>query len=140
MTFANVTVEGDLTVKATAGEHPNIGSSTINGSKDVNVYWSFTNSGITCDSYSARLNFPNLADIDVGANPANFIVGKWDGSWAYPAVGERGADYIIAAGMTTFSSFAVGESGRVFDGPGDFSDVSKWDGGNTSACRRKSDH
>ena len=103
--FHGVTVVGDLTVGATAGEHPNLGSSTINSNKDVNVYWSFTNTTIACTSYDARFNF-NAGDIDVGANPANFIVGKWGGAppWAYPPVGATDPNYIQTTGITTASA------------------------------------
>jgi hypothetical protein len=107
--FGNVGTAGDLTIKATTGQHPNIGSSTINSSKDVNVYWSLTNSGIVFNNYNATFNFVS-GDILGGANPANFIVGKYSSGWTYPAVGTKTATSTEATGITSFGDFAVGET------------------------------
>jgi hypothetical protein len=106
--FNNVTGAGNLTAKATAGEHPNIGASAINSSKDVNVYWSFTNSGITFDNYSATFTFVS-GDVDGGANTGLFIVGRYSGGWTYPSVGTRTETSTQATGVTSLSDFAVGE-------------------------------
>ena len=106
--FGNVGTAGNLTVKATSGQHPNIGSSTINSSKDVNVYWSLTNSGIIFNNYSATFTFVS-GDILGGANTANFIVGKYSSGWTYPTVGTKTSTTTQATGITSFSDFVVGE-------------------------------
>ena len=108
--FGSVTVAGNLTAKATAGDHGSLGSSTINPSKSVNVYWTLTNSGITFDNYSATFTFVS-DDIDVGADTNSFIVGKYTSStWSYPTVGAKTATSTQATGITTsFGDFAVGE-------------------------------
>ena len=105
--FTSVSVAGNLTAEATAGEHPDIGTSKIDSSKDVNVYWSFTNSGINFTNYSATFNFSS-GDIDVSANTTKFIVGKYSGNWTYPTVGAKNSTSTQATGMTSFSDFAVG--------------------------------
>jgi hypothetical protein len=107
--FGSVSVAGNLTANVTAGEHPSIGTSAINSSKDVNVYWSFTNSGITFTSYNATFNFI-AGDIDGGANTANFIVGKYDAGWTYPTVGTKTSTSTQVTGVTSLSDFVLGEA------------------------------
>jgi hypothetical protein len=109
VTFGNVATAGNLTAKAIAGQHPNITSSAINPSKDVNLYWNLTNTGITFDNYGATFNF-SPADILNSANTANFIVGRYDGAaWTYPTTGTKTATSTQATGIASFSDFVVGE-------------------------------
>jgi hypothetical protein len=107
--FGSVSVAGNLTANVTAGEHPSIGTSAINSSKNVNVYWSFTNSGITFTSYNATFNFI-AGDIDGGANTTNFIVGKYDAGWTYPTVGTKTSTSTQVTGVTSLSDFVLGEA------------------------------
>jgi hypothetical protein len=110
VSFASVSVAGDLTASTTAGDHANIGSSTINPAKTANRYWTLTNSGITFTNYSVTLNFVT-GDLDSGANTNNFIVGKFaSGAWGYPTVGTKTSTSIQATGVTSFSDFQVGEA------------------------------
>lgn len=109
LAFGNVTVAGNLTVKVTDGEHPNIASSRIKATKNVNDYWTLTNSGITFDSYSATFTFA-AGDVDSGANTSAFIVGRYSGGWTYPTVGTRTATSTQATGLTSLSDFAIGDS------------------------------
>ena len=106
--FASVGTAGNLTVGATAGQHANIGSSTINSSKDVNVYWTFTNSGIVFTNYSATFNFVS-GDILGSADTSKFIVGRYSGGWTYPTVGAKTGTSTQATGITALSDFVVGE-------------------------------
>ena len=49
-------------------------------------------------------------DADAGSTPANYIVAKLDGStWTNPTVASPGATSIQATGLTSFSTFQVGE-------------------------------
>jgi hypothetical protein len=107
--FASVTVAGDLTASTTAGDHANIGTSTINPGKTANRFWTLTNSGITFTNYSVTLNFV-AGDLDAGANTTNFIVGKFAaGVWSYPTVGTKTSTSTQATGVTSFGDFQLGE-------------------------------
>ncbi len=106
--FSNVSSAGNLTARATFGQHANIGTCVINSSKDVNVYWSLTNSGVVFDSYGVTLNFVS-GDIIGGANFNNFIVGRYSGGWTYPTVGTKTPTSTQATGITSFSDFVLGE-------------------------------
>jgi hypothetical protein len=110
MAFASVSVAGNLTAKSTAGDYPNIGSSTIISGKSVNRYWTLTNSGITFTSYSATFTFV-AGDVDGGANTANFIAGKYNAGWSYPTVGTKTGTTTQITGATSFGDVQLGESG-----------------------------
>ena len=109
VTFDSVSVAGNLIANATAGEHPDIGTSAIDSSKDVNVYWSFTNSGVTFTNYDATFNF-NAGNIDSGADTDDFIVGKYDADWTYPTVGTKTSTSTQVTGVTSLSDFVLGEA------------------------------
>lgn len=110
--FGNVTTAGDLfaSISQTAGDHPSISGSGVNAAKSVNRFWTVTNSGLVFDNYTLTLNFAS-ADVDAGANTANFVVKKLDGAtWTSPTVGTKTITSIEATGMTSFSQFVVGEA------------------------------
>ena len=107
----NVVTAGNLTAKTTGSENPNIGTSTINAAKSVNRYYTLTSGGgLVASTYGATFNFVG-GDVDSGATPANFIVGKYDNStWTYPTVGTKNSTNTQITGVTTgFSDFAIGE-------------------------------
>lgn len=105
----NVTVAGSFIVKNTDGDHPSLGSSTIDASKRVNRYWSITNSGVTYTSYSPTFTFVS-GDVQGSANTANFIVGNYNPTtWTYPTVGTKTSTSTQATGLTTGGDFQLGE-------------------------------
>ncbi len=107
--FGVVTTAGELTANTTPGEHPMIATSGLAPTRDVNRFWTLTNSGIAFDTYSATFSFV-ATDVDAGANTAAFVVAKFDpGGWTLPAVGTRTPVTTQATGMTSFSDFALGE-------------------------------
>ena len=108
--FGNVTTPGNLTASTTPGDHPQLGSpsSKIDPGLSVNRYWTLTNGGVVFDHYDATLNFwPS--DLDPGALPTNFVVGRYAAMWAYPTVGTKTATSTQATGLTAFGEFALGE-------------------------------
>ena len=107
--FGNVTTAGHLKASTVRGDHPEIGSSALQGARSVNRYWSFANEGVEFDVCDVTMNFVP-ADVDTSANPASFVIGKYDGSWSYPTVGTRTEMSTQATGLTSFSDLAIAES------------------------------
>jgi len=123
VTYAQVNTAGNLTVSTTAGEHPQISTSGLDQTKDVNRYWTLTNSGIvaTAAGYTADFSFVSASDKDAGATAANFIVARYSGSWNTTSVGTRWSDSTQIVTEQNYGDFAVGEaSGGA---------TSTWDGG-----------
>ncbi|PWV56616.1 hypothetical protein [Chitinophaga sp. S165] len=110
VTMPSVTTAGTLLATVTATEHPNIGTSAINATRNVNRYWSFTNTGTVFTTASATLNW-NAADVDAGANTTNFRVAAYNGSsWTTQTVASPLTTSIQATGLTNMSvALAVGE-------------------------------
>ena len=111
LTFTGtISAGGSITVKTTAGDHPNLASSTFNSGVTVNRYWTLTNSGVSgFISYSATFNFV-AADIDPGADYHHFYVGNYNAAtWTYPALGTLAATSTQATGLTSFGDFQIGE-------------------------------
>ena len=120
--FANVTTTGFVTVSTTAGDHPQLNSSNIDGTKSVNRYWTLTNSGVVFDpaGYTATFTFVS-GDVDGGANTANFIVGAYNAGWTYPTVGTKASTSTQITGQNSFGDFAIGEASAFVP--------KTWDGG-----------
>ena len=96
----------DITASTTTGDHPNISTSGIDSSRSVNRY--YTLSGTPTGPSDITFNFI-AGDVDAGANPGNFLIEKYDGSWSSTTVGARTATSTQALGVTSFSDFALGE-------------------------------
>ncbi|TLY27280.1 MAG: hypothetical protein E6K56_11660, partial [Ignavibacteria bacterium] len=113
ITFASVTTAGNLlaTVSQAAGEHPSISSSGLDSTRDVNCFWTMTNSGIIFTNYSATFHFV-AGDTDVGANTNNFVVRRFNSpsSWLSTTAGTRTSTSTQATGITGFSDYAIGDS------------------------------
>jgi uncharacterized repeat protein (TIGR01451 family) len=110
VTFGSVTAAGTLTASTTPGEHPDIVSSGIDSTQDVNRYWTVTNGAVAFDVYDATFTFA-AGDVDGGADPLVFGVAKDDtGTWTLPAIGTRSALSTQATGLTGFSDFVLGEA------------------------------
>ena len=107
--FDVVDSAGYLVATTTAAEHPDIASTDLDTSRDVNRYWTVNNEAVEFSTYDATFTF-DPADIDTLADPNNFEVRKYDApSWTSPTVGTRTATSTEALDMATFSDFAVGE-------------------------------
>jgi hypothetical protein len=107
----SVTTGGNLTASVTSGQYPTSGS-PVNTAKDVNVYWTLSNSGIILTSYTPTFTY-NAGDIIGGAVQSNFIVGKYTSSvWSAPAPVTNGSSpyTTFVPGLTTFGDFVVGQA------------------------------
>ena len=101
---------GSITAFTLGAEHPSIATSSIDESQDANRYWTLVNNAVIFTNYDATFQY-HLSDVDAGANTANFILGQYNGSWNYPAVGIIGVSDITSIGLTDFGEFCVGEGG-----------------------------
>ena len=130
VTLATVTTAGDITVSSTAGEHPNLGTSTLDTAKSANRYWTIANSGTVFTALagnSIALNFV-AADLDPGANPLNFQAARYSGAtWTItpPPTPTRTATSTTIAGPTITTAalpgqYAVAEIPSAIPTPGGF--------------------
>jgi hypothetical protein len=104
ITFASVTVAGNLTASATSGDHPQIASSGFTASSTVNRYWSISNTGITFTTYDATANFVNT-DEDAGLNTSACIVKSYNaGAWGTAGVGSQAVNSTQGALLTVPTS------------------------------------
>lgn len=107
--FASVSTAGNVTGVAIPGNHPNIATSGIDTTKDVNRYWSFINSSTVFTTVNITLNWV-AADVDAGANTANFKAARYDGTgWSLPAVSIPSATSIQVTGLTAMGDLITGE-------------------------------
>jgi hypothetical protein len=108
-TFATVSVSGNITASTTSGDHAQIASSCIDGTKSVNRFWTLSNSGVSPVNYGAVLNFV-AGDLDAGTDFNNFGGARYSGSWLNLTPGTKTANSIQFTGVTSFGDFQVGES------------------------------
>jgi fibronectin-binding autotransporter adhesin len=103
------TPAGSLTVSTTATEHPQvttpIASTGIAAAYDIARYWTFNNLGLTVGTaITATFTFV-AGDVDVGANTANFIVERYDGTNWNPTT-------LVAANPTSTQVSNITATGR----------------------------
>ena len=70
---------GNFTVSSTAGDHPDIGSSTLEGSLSINRFWTLTRDsvGITTNANNSITFNYVAADHDAGTTASQFLVGRY---------------------------------------------------------------
>ena len=114
--FTTVTNTGtrDVTASVTqaAGEHPNLGSSTIEPLLNVNRYWTLANNTTTFTSAIATFQYLG-ADADAGTDQTSFITGRYaSGTWTYPS-SSASAGSVQVSGLLTATlagDYAFGET------------------------------
>jgi len=116
--FSGIT-GGTLTGSTVTGQHPQISTSGINSTLDVNRYWSLGASGDTLTSlpaggsYNATFQFATT-DILGGAQVSTFAASRYTGTtWTSPVVdlSAYAANTVSVAGMTAFGSYVTGKPG-----------------------------
>jgi MSHA biogenesis protein MshQ len=111
LVFSSGTTAGDLTgsVSQSAGEHPNVATAGIDGTADVNRYWTLTNGGVGLGAggYAATFTFVS-ADVDAGASATLFEIERWTGSWNATTAGTRTSTSTQATGIAGFGDFISG--------------------------------
>jgi hypothetical protein len=111
LTFSGTTNgTGSIAAATFSGESPEINSSNIDPSKNVNRYWSLENSGVTgFTSYDAAFTFAS-GEVDAGSDISSFIAGIYSSlSWDYPEVETTTSTTVQILGSTTFGNFQTGE-------------------------------
>ncbi|MGE0556647.1 MAG: DUF6701 domain-containing protein [Burkholderiales bacterium] len=113
LAFTTVSAAGDVTVSVTQadGEHPDIGTSTIESAYNVNRYWTLANSGTTFASAIATFNYLP-GDADAGTDQTAFIAGRYAAGWTYPS-STAGAGSVQASGLLTATlagDYVLGET------------------------------
>src|SRR6185369_10180867 len=117
-TYAPIDIAGtgagagfNLTATTTAGDHPNIGTSTIDPLHSLNRRWSLASANAAGAAWSATFDFPS-SDLDAGANPLAFIGRVWNGSaWSALTLGTLTANSTQVTGLsaaTPGTEFAFG--------------------------------
>ncbi len=105
--FGSVTGAGDFTVSTTAGDHPQIATSTLDATLSANRYWTLTNDSVGFSASAGNaisFTFVNPDDLDAGADPTAFIAGRYDGaSWTEitPSALTATTTAISGAGITS---------------------------------------
>jgi hypothetical protein len=108
ITATGVVGSGVTTATTATGDHADIANSGVAATKSVNRTWTLSTTA-TGGTRSVTFGW-DAADVDNTATPANFIVAKEDaGTWTRPAVANPTATSIDATGLTSYSTFQVGE-------------------------------
>ncbi|MFA6468411.1 MAG: LamG-like jellyroll fold domain-containing protein, partial [Bacteroidota bacterium] len=107
-TFATVSAPGNITA-STSVAGAELTGSFIDAAKNVNRYWTLTNSGVGYDTYDATFNF-NAADVDGGSNTGIFVIKRYgDAIWNEVTEGTLTSTSSQGTSINGFGEFAVGE-------------------------------
>lgn len=122
LAFAAGTTAGNLTARATPGDHPSLATSSLDPNFTVNRYWTLTNAGVGFTTFSATFTFV-LGDVDTDTNTANVLIQRFAaGTWNTTTIGTRTATTTQATGLNAVGDFQIGE-GRPATGASSFNAV-----------------
>lgn len=127
---SSITGSGPISMKTTSGDHPNISSSSLDGSLSVNRFWSFPTTG-TFSSCNATFNFVS-GDLDAGTITGNLIAGQYkSAAWTYPTVGTKTSTSVQITGLSssTLGDIQIAESMYIFSGSGNWNETPRWNTG-----------
>jgi hypothetical protein len=116
-TYAPIDVSGtgagagfNLSASTAAGDHPNLGTSTLDPARSVNRRWTLAPASAAGATWSATFGFPT-SDVDLTADPNTFQSQVFSGSaWSPLLVGTRSANSTQVTGLsaaTPGTQFAV---------------------------------
>jgi hypothetical protein len=128
------TTTGSITATTTAGDHPQLATSGLDGTKTVNRTWNLLNNGVSgFTNYAVNLNY-SAAETDAAALAASFVIRKYEGTaWTAASILGTPSDVSTSAsGITGFGDFAVGNSTGVPTVSAQPSSSTVCNGGNTS--------
>ncbi len=115
LSFASVSVAGNVTASTTGSQHSAIASSGIDSGQSVNRYWTLAQDGsLVFTTYDAIFNFV-AGDILGGADTNIFEIRRYSpplpaaGSWSVVDPGTRAATSTEGTSITAFGDFVVGE-------------------------------
>ena len=95
-----ITGTGPISMKTTAGDHPNIGTSSLDGSLSVNRYWSFPTT-MAFTSCTATFTFVS-GDLDAGTITGNLGAGQYkSAAWSYPSTGTKTSTTVQVTGLAS---------------------------------------
>ncbi len=107
--FNAVIIPGDIVAYSTASDHSQIATADLFPNKTANRFYAVTNNGVSFTTYDATFTFVPT-DVDVGANTANFVLGKFDsGVWSRPKMGAVTPTSVSGTELTSFGDFQIGE-------------------------------
>ncbi len=110
ISFTSGTTAGNLTGTTFDGDHPSIGTSTLDANRSVNQYWRFLiNSGLATADYGATFYW-DPADEDVLFDYTMASVSKFDSPiWTPQTVATQNPNNIVISGASGFSDLQVAE-------------------------------
>jgi len=115
VTFASITVAGDITVSCTSGSHPQLASSGLDTTTPakLNRWWSINNDAntpVSFTTYTAAFTYV-AGDLDAAVTiPATLIAVRYLSGWnATTRSGTPTTTLLTIATETGFGDFAIGE-------------------------------
>lgn len=109
-TFASISTGGNIAVSSIGSEHPNIVSSYIDPTNNVNRYWRVVNSsGIVFTTYNDSLTYLNPGDLDMTGSETIYRTNIYHGvNWDSTTAGTRTTTTNYSTGLTVLGDLAVG--------------------------------
>ena len=103
---------GSITIRTTAGEHPDLGASGINNTRSVNRYWTIEQTSPVPGmvSYAPTFNYAS-GDNDAGTTASAYTLRLFNNSNWFPVTvsGTPTSAQILGTGIQQFGEFAVGQ-------------------------------
>jgi hypothetical protein len=113
LTLSNLTVTtaGSVEVNTTSGSHPQFGTSGLDPNRNVNRYWTLTQSGGAFGTFNVTFGYPTT-DVDTNATPVQFLARQWSGGvWSTTTVsGTPSSTSMSINAQSGFGDFVIGNT------------------------------